>query len=155
MKFISSLFDSFLSPVLGKDKTFWMPEQASTYAYEIDYMFSAILWISTLFFVLIVLFMCYIAWKYRRREEGELSQPSPSHNTTLEIIAATQHHADIYTHAYLTQMNAHSILPHLTTAAQHRRQMYAHTHRTWMNPTSESFRCASSGFDFYCIWHPH
>jgi len=85
MKFISSLFDSFLSPVLGKDKTFWMPEQASTYAYEIDYMFSAILWISTLFFVLIVLFMCYFAWKYRRREEGELSQPSPSHNTTLEI----------------------------------------------------------------------
>ncbi len=68
---------------------YWFPEQASTFAPQIDNLYYAILWLSTIFFVLIVGFMCYFCWKYRRigGVNGEIKpEKSDSHNTALEIF---------------------------------------------------------------------
>jgi cytochrome c oxidase subunit 2 len=68
---------------------FWFPEQASTFAPEIDNLYYAIFWLSTIFFALIVGFMIYFSWKYRRVGglKGEIKpEKSTSHNTALEIF---------------------------------------------------------------------
>ena len=68
---------------------FWFPVQASEFAPEIDNLYYAIFWISTIFFVLIVGFMTYFCWKYRRVGglKGEIRpEKSTSHNTALEIF---------------------------------------------------------------------
>ncbi len=65
--------------------SYWFPEQASTFARDYDFLYMAILWISTVFFVLIIGFMVYFMIKYRRRE-GVDPEPSSSHNTALEIF---------------------------------------------------------------------
>ena len=65
--------------------SYWFPEQASTFAGDIDFLYMAILWISTLFFVIIIGCMIYFILKYRRRE-GVGPEPSSSHNTALEIF---------------------------------------------------------------------
>ena len=68
---------------------FWFPEQASSFAKEVDFLYYAIFWISTIFFIGICYFMFYFAWKYRRVGglKGEIKpQKSSSHNTALEIF---------------------------------------------------------------------
>ena len=68
---------------------YWFPEQASAFAHEIDSLYYVIFWLSTIFFVGIVGFMCYFCWKYRRIGglKGEIKPlKSSSHNTPLEII---------------------------------------------------------------------
>ncbi len=65
---------------------YFFPVKASSFAGEIDYLYWAILWISTFFFVLIIGLMVYFAWKYRRRPGHEKALPSTSHNTPLEIL---------------------------------------------------------------------
>lgn len=68
---------------------YWFPEQASTFAPNIDNLYYAIFWLSTIFFALIVGFMCYFCWKYRRvgGVNGEIKpEKSSSHNTALEIF---------------------------------------------------------------------
>lgn len=68
---------------------FWFPVQASEFAKEIDQLYYAIFWISTIFFILIVGFMTYFCWKYRRVGglKGEIKpEKSTSHNTALEIF---------------------------------------------------------------------
>lgn len=64
--------------------TFWMPEQASTTAHRVDWLFYFIFWISLVFFVLIAGLMFYFMWRYRRRMER---QPvgTATHNTALEL----------------------------------------------------------------------
>ena len=65
---------------------YWFPEQASTYAESIDSLFMDIFWISLVFFVIIVAAMVYFCIKYRRKDGKIEPQPSPSHNTTIEIL---------------------------------------------------------------------
>lgn len=68
---------------------YWFPESASSFAPEVDFLYYAIFWISTVFFILIISFMCYFCWKYRRvgGVNGEIKvEKSPSHNTALEIF---------------------------------------------------------------------
>jgi cytochrome c oxidase subunit 2 len=65
---------------------YWFPEQASSFAGEVDYLFMAIFWISTLFFAGIVGSMIYFVLKYRRKGNVIDPQPSPSHNTAIEIL---------------------------------------------------------------------
>ena len=65
--------------------SYWFPEQASVFARDIDFLFMAIMWISVVFFVIIVACMIYFAIKYRRRD-GIGPQPSSSHNTAIEIF---------------------------------------------------------------------
>lgn len=68
---------------------YWFPVQASEFASKIDNLYFAIFWISTIFFALIVGFMTYFCWKYRRigGVNGEIKpEKSSSHNTALEIF---------------------------------------------------------------------
>jgi len=67
------------------DGGFWMPPQASTGAAGVDRLFDFILWLSVFFFLLIVGLMVLFVVRYRRRRSGESVQPSPAHNTPLEL----------------------------------------------------------------------
>lgn len=67
------------------DASYWFPEQASSMAKNVDFLYMAIFWVSTVFFLMIVGVMCYFVIKYRRRP-GIGPQPSSSHNTTIEIL---------------------------------------------------------------------
>lgn len=64
--------------------TFWFPSSSSSVAPMVDDLFYLILWISVVFFVLIVGVMTYFVLKYRRRE-GMIPEHSAHHNTTLEV----------------------------------------------------------------------
>ena len=46
---------------------YWFPEQASSFAAEVDYLYMAIFWISLVFFIGIVGVMVYFCIKYRRK----------------------------------------------------------------------------------------
>jgi cytochrome c oxidase subunit 2 len=79
--------DSFMTqPWLLADEpaSFWFPEQASTFAPEVDFFFHAVLWICIVFFALIVAGMIYFVWKYRQRP-GYQGSPEAVHNNALEI----------------------------------------------------------------------
>ncbi len=64
--------------------SYWFPEQASSFASNIDFLFYAIFWVSLFFFVAMVGAMTYFVIKYRARP-GHAVEKSPSHNTLLEI----------------------------------------------------------------------
>lgn len=64
--------------------TFWFPPKASTFAEETDALFMYILYISIVFFVLIVAAMIYFVMKFRRRP-GYKGDSSALHNNALEI----------------------------------------------------------------------
>lgn len=66
------------------DGSFWMPEQASTAAGGVDWLFDFILYISLFFFLLIVGLMLLFIVRYRRRK-GAASEKSASHHTALEV----------------------------------------------------------------------
>lgn len=61
-----------------------MPEQASTYAHEIDWVFYFTYWSSAIACVLIIAAMALLVIRYRRRP-GHAEQPSPAHSTALEM----------------------------------------------------------------------
>ena len=65
---------------------YWFPEQASSYAGDIDFLYMAIFWISLFFFAGILAAMIYFCIKYRRRGTEINPEPSPSHNTAIEIL---------------------------------------------------------------------
>ena len=72
--------------LLGEHKgSFWFPEAASNFAAETDFLFMAILWISTFFFVVVVAAMVYFALKFRRRP-GYQGDSVALHNNALEIF---------------------------------------------------------------------
>ncbi|MCG3195844.1 MAG: cytochrome c oxidase subunit II [Candidatus Omnitrophica bacterium] len=82
MEFILSFVTQSL---VQSDGDFWLPPRRSTYAVEIDWMFSFILYLSAFFFALIVGLMVWFCIRYRAREGGG-PQPSPSHNLKLELV---------------------------------------------------------------------
>ena len=63
---------------------FWMPEQASTLAADVDRIFNIITWICAGFFVVIVGVMFWFMYKYRRRTHVA-DTGGPTHNTPLEL----------------------------------------------------------------------
>jgi cytochrome c oxidase subunit 2 len=63
--------------------TFQLPEQMSTLAPEVDWLYYFLYWLSVVMFVAIVTAMVYWAWKYRERP-GHKAEPT-GHNMTLEI----------------------------------------------------------------------
>ena len=67
-------------------EAYWFPEKASAFAGDIDSLFMDIFWISLAFFVVIVAFMVYFCFKYKRKDGVIDPQPSSSHNTTIEIL---------------------------------------------------------------------
>lgn len=62
----------------------WMPDKASTYADQVDWLFHFILGISSFFFVLIVVLMIVFLIRYRQRP-GHREQKTASHSTALEL----------------------------------------------------------------------
>ncbi len=71
--------------MLAENKgSFWFAEPGSTFAAETDFLFMAILWISTFFFVVVVGAMVLFAIKYRRRP-GYQGDSTALHNNALEI----------------------------------------------------------------------
>jgi cytochrome c oxidase subunit 2 len=68
---------------MGKG-SFWLPEQASTLAPEIDSLFYFVTWVSVVLFVLVVGAMLYLAYRYRRRSPED--RPTLVHeNPIVEI----------------------------------------------------------------------
>ncbi len=65
-------------------KTFWLPEGASTFAEQNDWVFEFINYINYFFFFLVVGLMFYFVWKYRQKGR-EVYARGPSHNTVLEL----------------------------------------------------------------------
>ncbi len=65
-------------------KTFWLPEQASTFAKSHDALFYFIYWTMVIFFVAIVGTMIYFAVKYKKRSDDDRTSPLEG-NTKLEL----------------------------------------------------------------------
>jgi len=74
---------SFLA--VGNPATFWMPEQASTFAPAVDALFYFIYWLCVIFFVLIIGATGYLAWKYRKRSDDDRTSPIRG-NHKLELV---------------------------------------------------------------------
>jgi cytochrome c oxidase subunit 2 len=86
---LSALASAVLPLLLGtapdlSGPTFWMPEQASSVASDIDWIFTFITRLCYFFFVLIVVTMVVFIVKYRRRE-GHRAEVTATHNTPLEL----------------------------------------------------------------------
>jgi len=64
--------------------TFWLPTRGSSAAGEVDWLFYFILYISTFFFLIIVIGLVYMVLRYRRRA-GVEAEKSPDHNLPLEL----------------------------------------------------------------------
>lgn len=74
-----------LPTLLAKHEgTFWFAPSASTFAEETDSFFMIILWISTAFFIPIVIAMIWFALKFRKRP-GYEGDSTALHNNALEI----------------------------------------------------------------------
>ncbi|GJM43416.1 MAG: cytochrome c oxidase subunit 2 [Gemmatimonadota bacterium] len=74
------------SLLAGAAKTFWMPEQRSTFASDVDALFYGVLWICVFFFLLIVAMAAFFIVKYRRTDARPRAEKSSHHNTTLEVV---------------------------------------------------------------------
>ena len=61
-----------------------LPEQASTYAPEIDNMFHLIMWITGVTFLVVELMLVYFLWRYRHRE-GRKAHYTHGNNR-LEVV---------------------------------------------------------------------
>ncbi|OPZ09073.1 MAG: Cytochrome c oxidase subunit 2 precursor [candidate division BRC1 bacterium ADurb.BinA364] len=68
-----------------EDGTFWMPERASSYAGEVDWLFYFIYWVSVFFFCLIAALMTVFLLRYRK-PPGARAESQAEHNTVLEIV---------------------------------------------------------------------
>jgi cytochrome c oxidase subunit 2 len=66
-------------------KTFWLPEQASTFAQSVDGAFGLFFWISMFFFTLVVGLIVYFVFRYGRKRDDQLATGQMTHNTVLEL----------------------------------------------------------------------
>jgi cytochrome c oxidase subunit II len=84
----AALFVSGLAllPAAAGALPFWLhlPEQASTYAPQIDGLFHLIMWITGVIFVIVELMLLYFLWRYRHRE-GRTAHYTHGNNR-LEVI---------------------------------------------------------------------
>jgi cytochrome c oxidase subunit 2 len=69
--------------VMNEPATFQLPEQMSTLAADVDWLYYFIYWLSVVLFVAIVGAMVYFAVKYRERK-GHKAEPT-GHNLPLEL----------------------------------------------------------------------
>lgn len=74
-----------MSPILAQiGQRLWMPDPASSYAGQADWLFYFIYWVSAGASTLVFALMVYFVIRYRKRP-GSKPQPSPSHSTALEL----------------------------------------------------------------------
>lgn len=74
------------APAAAGALPFWLrlPEQASTYAGQIDSMFHLIMWITGVVFVIVEAVLIYFLWRYRHRE-GRVVRYTHGNNR-LEVV---------------------------------------------------------------------
>lgn len=65
--------------------SFWLPKQSSTLAPSVDLAWDMVLWISVVFFLLLMVPTVYFVMKYKRKKENEVTS-AIDHNTTIEIV---------------------------------------------------------------------
>jgi cytochrome c oxidase subunit II len=65
-------------------KTFWLPQGASNFAEQNDWVFNFINYINYFFFFLVIGLTVAFVWKYRQKGR-EVYARGPSHNTVLEL----------------------------------------------------------------------
>ncbi len=81
-----TMLDALPATLANRPATFWLPEQASTLAPGVDFLFDLINWICYFFFALIVVLLVYFVIKYRRSPENHGgSAGGPTHHTGLEL----------------------------------------------------------------------
>lgn len=74
------------SHLLGNSSaTYWLPEQASTFAPGHDWLFYFIYWVSVAAFIGLMGTLALFAWKYRRKSADQRTSPNEG-NTALEIL---------------------------------------------------------------------
>ncbi len=83
---LMTLFEGAYAADKGKGIGSWLPSAGTEHANAVDWVFFFINAVSIFFFLLIVLGSAYFVVKYRQKDPGDLPEPSPSHNTKLEII---------------------------------------------------------------------
>jgi cytochrome c oxidase subunit 2 len=66
-------------------KSFWLPEQASTFARSVDAAFGLYFWISLFFFVLVVGLIALFVVRYGRKRPEQMASGQMIHNTMLEL----------------------------------------------------------------------
>lgn len=69
------------------DKTFWMPQRASTYSGDTDWTFYLVYWICVIFTCLIGFCLVYFTIRFRHRGDNQQAAPPhhTGHSTTLEL----------------------------------------------------------------------
>lgn len=84
---MTSLFQPATLPTLPPSSHFWMPDDASVTAHDIDWLYMFMVWMSVICTVGIFAAMLYFCMKYRAtsRKANEIAEVSSDHNTTLEI----------------------------------------------------------------------
>lgn len=70
---------------MNPNGSLFFPAQSSTLAPEVDGLFNFILYLSIIFFILVVGGTFYFAWKYRKKGKDDFTQDL-SHNNTLEVL---------------------------------------------------------------------
>jgi len=70
---------------LVQSGSFWLPPAGSTTASAVDWLFYFLFYVAAFFFLLIVTLMTLFVLKYRARPDRDAPEPSPSHNTWLEL----------------------------------------------------------------------
>lgn len=70
----------------GTEATMWLPPQKSINGHKVDELFHFILYLNYFFLAVITLLMIVFAMKYFRGKQGREPEPSPSHNTALELV---------------------------------------------------------------------
>jgi cytochrome c oxidase subunit 2 len=74
------------APTTLPSRTFWMPEQASTLAPGVDFVYYFVYWICVLMFVGIAVVTTIFVIKYRHREGAVAAhEPAAGHSTALEL----------------------------------------------------------------------
>ncbi|MFO0556183.1 MAG: cytochrome c oxidase subunit II [Polyangiaceae bacterium] len=73
------------APLQIHEEGVWLPQQTSTFAPNVDSAFHFHVWISVVFFVIVVAPMFYFAVKYKRKSEDERTSPI-DHHLRLEIF---------------------------------------------------------------------
>lgn len=73
------------APLAIKEVGTWLPQASSTFADPYDWAWNFNLWVSVVFFVIVVGPMAYFAVKYKRKSETEKTSPV-DHNLTIEVV---------------------------------------------------------------------
>jgi len=72
-------------PIEIQEEGFWLPRASSTFAADSDAAWSLSLWVSVVFFVVVIFPMGYFAVKYKRKSEDEKTSPI-DHHLGLEVF---------------------------------------------------------------------